>query len=167
MVAVAAIPTEGRPLNTAGTEKEEGVTAWGCIARAGFLGRPCRCCGDIGAEAGSLRTAGPSMLCPVLLGLGACPPCPGTGRRPQSCLSCPSFHPPFVLVLPQPLSGSSVSPQNENKLQGLGRRGGATREWTEQAHVAFTVGSLGDPSPGQLAPRTGRQEEKAVLLFIT
>lgn len=61
---VAAGPTEGKSSENWRTEKEEGVTAWGCIARAGSLGCARRSYGCPGPEAGSLRTAARSVLCP-------------------------------------------------------------------------------------------------------
>lgn len=71
--SVAAGPTEGMSSENSKTEKEEGVTAWGCAARAGSLGCSRRCCGHTGPEAGRLRTAAPPYCAQGLDAAGSLP----------------------------------------------------------------------------------------------
>lgn len=75
---------------------------------------------------------------------------------------------PFLSLL-SPSLRPSPAPAPPCKMRISSRawagRGGATREWTEQAHIVFIVGSLGDPSPGQPASRdwtSGRESGTSV-----
>lgn len=140
-VTVATGPAGGRPPSVGGQRRRKASLS------GGFRAVPTDALGTLGRGQQPGNSC-PSVLCPGVWP-SACPLGPWTGSRPWPCPACP------CLSLTSPSLAPSLSPGEVTLTSGPGVARMVPYVRGQGRHTGFpwALGSVGDSSPGQLAPR--------------